>query len=211
MTDLSKTISPKSDQMNADDLIGGPTTITVTRVSAAQGDNVQPIAVNFDGDNGKPWKPCKSMRRVLVHLWGKDGREYVGKSLTLFCDPSVKFGGIAVGGIRISHMSGIEKKATIALTSSRSKRTPFVVNVLEAPKQQGSSEDDIGAVKSDAMAAASRGKTSFMEFYNSPYGKDNRGVLKSIMGELQEAASKADATAAESDTGEDEDPFNPPS
>ncbi|WP_227439225.1 hypothetical protein [Methylobacterium sp. W2] len=46
MTDLSRTITPKSDQLNADDLIGGPRTITVSRVSNT-GKPDQPIAVNF--------------------------------------------------------------------------------------------------------------------------------------------------------------------
>lgn len=67
MTDLSQTIAPKSDQLNADDLIGGPRTIKVTRVSAMKEPD-QPIAIYFEGDNGKPYKPGKSMRRVLVHV-----------------------------------------------------------------------------------------------------------------------------------------------
>lgn len=105
MTDLSATIDPKSNQMNADDLIGGPKTITITRVSANQSSTEQPIAISYQGDNGKPYFPCKSMRRVLVSVWGKDGAAYAGRSLTLYRDPTVTWGGLAVGGIRISHMS----------------------------------------------------------------------------------------------------------
>lgn len=129
MTDLSSTIAPKSDQMNADDLISGPMTITVTKVSKESGE--QPIAVYYNGDNGKPFKPCKSMRRVLVNFWGKDGLAYVGRSMTLFRDENVRFGGDAVGGIRISHLSHISQELTMPLTASRGHRKPYTVKPLQ--------------------------------------------------------------------------------
>lgn len=128
--DVSKTIAPKSDQLNADDLIAGPMTITVSQVRGVDGD--QPIAVSFEGDNGKPYKPCKSMRRVLVHAWGKEGREYVGKRMTIYCDQEVAFGGVKVGGIRISHMSHIDRPMVIPLTVTRAKRSPYEVKPLKA-------------------------------------------------------------------------------
>lgn len=128
--DLSKTIAPKSDQLNADDLIAGPITITVTQVRGCDGD--QPIAVHFEGDDGKPYKPCKSMRRVLVHAWGKEGKEYVGRRMTLFNDPNVQFGGVKVGGIRISHMSHIDRPMVVPLTVTRAQRRPYEVKPLKA-------------------------------------------------------------------------------
>ena len=129
MIDLRQTIAPKSDQLNADDLIAGPMTIRVTRVSlCAEPD--QPIAISFEGDNGKPYKPCKSMRRLLVSVWGPDGSAYAGRSMTLYRDEKVKFGGAEVGGIRISHMSDIDKPVTVALTVTKSVRRPFQVKPL---------------------------------------------------------------------------------
>ena len=130
MTDLSKTIEPKSDQINADDLIAGPKNIKITKVSACPGSAEQPIAIYFEGDNGKPYKPCKSMRRVLVNIWGADGGEYVGRSMTLYRDDKVVFGGLAVGGIRISHVSNIDRDVTLVLTASKASRKPFVVQPL---------------------------------------------------------------------------------
>jgi hypothetical protein len=50
--------------------------------------------------------------------------------MTLFRDDSVLFGGIAVGGIRISHLSHIEKDLTLALTVSRASRKPYTVKLL---------------------------------------------------------------------------------
>lgn len=125
---MLQTVQPKSDQLNADDLIGTTLTINITAVKHCGGD--QPIAIHFEGDNGKPYKPCKSMRRVLIHAWGNEGRDYVGKSATLYLDPEVKFGGIKVGGIRISHLSHIDRTMDIALTATKGRRTPYKVEPL---------------------------------------------------------------------------------
>lgn len=130
MVDVGNTIAAKSSQLNSDDLIGGSVTITVNKVSANESSAEQPIAIHFDGDKGKPFYPCKTMRRVLVQVWGRDGTKYLGRSMTLFREPSVKFGGIEVGGIRISHMSHIDKDVTMALTATRSSKKPYTVKVL---------------------------------------------------------------------------------
>jgi hypothetical protein len=54
LTNLLATIAPKSDQLNADDLIGRSLTIKVTKVALC-GEADQPIAVHYEGDNGKPY------------------------------------------------------------------------------------------------------------------------------------------------------------
>jgi hypothetical protein len=89
--------------------------------------------VHFDGDDGRPFKPCKSMRRVMVAAWGREAAQYVGRSMTLYRDPKVAFGGMEVGGIRISHMSHIEKRLDLALTVTKAKRAPYRVEPLAAP------------------------------------------------------------------------------
>jgi hypothetical protein len=127
--DMAAFVAPKSDQTNADDLVAGPRTIRVVKVSGT-GNADQPVAIHYEGDDGRPYKPCKSMRRVLVAAWGADASEYVGRSMTLFRDPKVAFGGMEVGGIRISHMSHIERDMTMALTVTKAKRAPFVVRKL---------------------------------------------------------------------------------
>lgn len=137
---MNQFIAPKSDQINADDLIGGPRTITVTRVTGNEGNAEQPVNVYFEGDGGKPFRPCKSMRRVMVKVWGADASKYVGRSMTIFRDPRVKWGGMEVGGIRISHMTGLDKPETMALTETRSARKPYTVHPLkveERAPQQG--------------------------------------------------------------------------
>jgi hypothetical protein len=128
--DIRSTLEAKSSQLNTDDLIAGAKTITITKVSAGSAE--QPVAVSFEGDGGKPWFPCKSMRRVLVAAWGADASQYVGRRVTLFRDPSVIYGGIAVGGIRVSHLSDLDGPLSIALTVTRQKRAPYKVAPLPA-------------------------------------------------------------------------------
>jgi hypothetical protein len=128
--DITSTLEAKSSQLNTDDLIAGAKTIAITKVSAGSAE--QPVAVSFEGDGGKPWYPCKSMRRVLVAAWGADASQYVGRRVTLFRDPSVIYGGIAVGGIRVSHLSHLDGPLSIALTMTRQKRSPYKVQPLPA-------------------------------------------------------------------------------
>jgi hypothetical protein len=166
MNDLSKTIAPKSDQLNADDLITGPITIKVTKVKAETSSEIQPVSINFEGDNGKPYKPCKSMRRVLVRIWGADGNAYAGRSMTLFLDPEVKFGGIAVGGIRISHMSGMKAEVILALTASKASRKPFRVQPLQvkeaAPDMLPVDKENIADI---AMTEATTGGVAYVHWW----------------------------------------------
>ena len=123
--DLTKTIEAKSDQLNADDLLGGPKTIKITKVSLVSGD--QPVLIHYEGDNKKPFKPSKSMMRVLIKGWGSDGDKYAGRTMTLYNDPTVKWAGQEVGGIRISHMSDLDGTLRMAIALTRGKKIPYTV------------------------------------------------------------------------------------
>ena len=158
MTDILSTIEPRSDQLNADDLLGGRSiTIKIVDVTIMPGD--QPVSIHFEDDNGKPYKPGKSMRRVLVNAWGVDIRSWVGRRLTLYRDDKVIFGGAPVGGIRISHMSDIKQSITMALTATRSSRKPFTVEPLsdEAPEPAIQPVGDLFALIEKGNEAAAGG------------------------------------------------------
>lgn len=130
--DLTESIAPKSDQLNAEDLLTGPRTFTIDNVSA--GSVEQPVDVHLLEFPGRPYRPSKSMRRVMVNAWGKEASGYVGRRLTLYRDPEITFGREKVGGIKISHLSNIEKRITVALTVTRGKRAQFTVEPLpDAP------------------------------------------------------------------------------
>lgn len=130
MNDMSQVIVPKSDQINADDLIAGPRTFTIEGVAINPGTE-QPVQIKLAGEP-RVWRPCKSMSRVLVAAWGPDASQYAGRSLTLYRDPKVKWGGMEVGGIRVSHMSHIERDMLLQLTATKGKRAPHVIKPLVA-------------------------------------------------------------------------------
>ncbi|MGX9349201.1 hypothetical protein [Microbacterium sp. KNMS] len=153
--DALDTIAPKSDQQNYDDYIGGPKTVTVSDVKLPGGD--QPMHLHLAEFPGRPYKPAKSMRRLLIVAWGPDTKTWVGRRITLYGDSDVKFGGQAVGGIRIAALSHIDRELTIALTVSRGKRAPFVVKTITTPDDTAvtAALDDIAQATSiNALKAA---------------------------------------------------------
>jgi hypothetical protein len=141
--DLTETIAPKSDQINAEDLLTGPRTFTVEKVTAGSAE--QPVNVHLVELPGRPYRPSKSMRRVMVTAWGKEAANYTGRRLTLYRDPDVTFGKDKVGGIKISHLSHLDAPLSIALTVTRGRRAPHVVQPLPdapTPEQIASSDQD---------------------------------------------------------------------
>ncbi len=149
---MTESIAPRSDQANADDFMSGPRTFTIAEVRKGNSTEqpIDVILVEFPKD--RPFKPSKSMRRVMVAAWGPDASTYAGRRMTLYRDPAVRFGGQDVGGIRISHMSHIDKPMTLALTVTRGKRAPYVVHPLAdaAPEREP-------AVTSEQLAVINAG------------------------------------------------------
>lgn len=150
---LTDTIIPKSDQINADDLISGPQTIEITSVTKGSVD--QPVNVNYAGGEGRPWKPSKGMRRVLVKAWGDEGDDYVGKKVTLFNNPKVRWAGKEEGGIQISHMSGLkdDKPFSMMLTVSRGKRELYKVQPLIERQKNALTEEVFTTFEAELMSA----------------------------------------------------------
>lgn len=126
--DMSTTIKAKSDQLNADDLIAGPLTGRITRVEKKDNEQ-QPTWVYLDSWP-QPYKPCKTMRRILVDLWGAKGSAWVGHSLRLYRDPTVKYGSDAIGGIKIGAMTGISRTHETFVTLTRGKKQKHTVDVI---------------------------------------------------------------------------------
>lgn len=155
--DLTKSIEPKSDQLNAEDLLTGPVTVTIERVT--EGSAEQPVDVHLVEFPGRPYRPSKSMRRVMVSAWGKEAAVYAGRRMTLYRDPEVTFGRDKVGGIKISHLSHIEKRMSLALTVTRGKRSPHVVEPLNEaapqplPRALPTPEDIAAAFDRDVLQA----------------------------------------------------------
>lgn len=143
MNDMSAVIVPKSDQINAEDFLAGPAVFTINDVSINPGTE-QPVSIKLDGER-RVWRPCKSMSRVLVSAWGPDARQYLGRSVRLFCDPNVTWGGMKVGGIRISHLSHIERDMVIALTATKGKKVMATIKPLVMEQQQRPADPNAAA------------------------------------------------------------------
>lgn len=169
VTDLRGTIVPKSDQLNADQLIGGPMTITVTRVSANSGE--QPVTVHYDGDKGRPFKPCLTMRKVLVLAWGHDGTQWPGKSMRVYNDPDVRFGKDLVGGVRISHLSHIPADIKVSLAVTKGKKALYEIKRLA----DGDAEF-IAAIRAAETVEAL--KVAFAAAYKATKDEDRRAAFK---------------------------------
>ena len=164
--DLTPTTAPRSDQQNFDDYASGPRVVTITEVTA--GSSEQPVEIHLAEYPGRPYKPSKSMRRVLVAAWGPEASTYTGRRMKLYGDPEVKFGRDKVGGIKISNLSHIDEPVELALTVTRGKRAPYVVEPLgDAPTKPADQLD----VPSDAptepagdLISATQSKKMFAQF-----------------------------------------------
>jgi hypothetical protein len=200
MNDMSAVIIPKSDQLNSDSLLAGPITITITEVSIRPGTE-QPVTVHYEGEDGKPWKPCKSMCKVMVTCWDKDANQYIGRSLTLWNDPKVKWGGLAVGGIRITHMSHIDAPRTMALTETKGSKKPFTVKPLVT--QQDTAAVEQAVLLADARKSAALGVAAYQTFWKGL----NKGKQAFLLPQHEELKATAKAVDEATSKPEDDNPF----
>ena len=145
--DLTDTIAADSDQLDAVDLISGPRTFTIESVGRNNAE--QPVNIKLV-EFPRVWRPSKSMRRVLVACWGVDASKYAGRRVTLYCDPTIRFGGQEVGGTRISHLSHLDAPKKVALLVSRTKTEIFVVRPLVETPPSGPEQVDWDAELAEA-------------------------------------------------------------
>lgn len=124
------TAEPRSDQWNSEDFIGGSRTFTVAGVKAGTAE--QKYDIDLAEGGGRVWRPPLTMLRLLISAWGDEATEWVGRKVTLYLDPTVRFGRDEVGGIRISHLSHLPggKPLSVMLTSTRGRKTKHTVEPL---------------------------------------------------------------------------------
>ncbi len=135
MADISIAMQAKSDQLNAADIMGCEPVLVIRDVQVRQGD--QPVWVYYHGDNNRPWKPSKGMIRILAAGWGTNSDNWIGKGVQVFMEPSVRYAGKEVGGIRVRAMTDIPQRGLNAtITISRTKREPYKVQFLSMDRPQ---------------------------------------------------------------------------
>lgn len=131
MANFMQTLEAKSDQLNATDIMGIDLVIRI-RDAVLTNSKEQPLSIYFEGDNNRPWKPSKGMRRVLAAGWGPETENLIGKSVKLHFDASVKYAGKEVGGIRIKAMSDIDHRGIVVVEAiNRQQRVPLHIEYLD--------------------------------------------------------------------------------
>lgn len=192
LRDIRSTIIPRSDQLNFDQLILGPVVVTVTHVTAGSAE--QPLIVHYEGENGRPYKPGLTMRRILALGWGKDTEDWTGRSMELYGDPTIRFGKETVGGIRISRMSHIPKAIEASLAVTKGKKAmnrvePLKMSeALQAAMSAIASATDNTTLKAAKALATKLTLPADLEIALAAYTKK--------VAELKAAAAKATETPA---------------
>lgn len=126
--DISDTLQPKSDQLDAIELASGARVFTIEKVTRNNDD--QPINVHLR-EFPRPWRPSKGMRRVLAYCWGTNSSVWVGRRVELFYDPEVTFGKDKPGGTRIRALSHIDGVQHVPLLVARGKSAKYAVQPLK--------------------------------------------------------------------------------
>lgn len=203
ITNLRDTIIPKSDQLNADQLLGSEMTIRVTSVGRGSGDD-QPVVVHYEGENGRPYKPCKSMRKVLIFAWGENGNDWIGRMMTLYNKRDVKWGGVEVGGIRISHLSHIERDIKLSLAETKGRKGEVIVKRLDASDPHQYARTSLEAAARNGVEALRAAWSALPKAHQRAIGPDGCPAnYKTIAA----AADKAKAAAATPPVQERHDPM----
>lgn len=131
MIDLTKAIEADSDCIVAADLTGGTKIIAITNVVEIGGKDKKKVDIHYEGMDGKPFRPCKSMLRVMCQLWETtDGQQFIGRGLELYREENCLYKGEKTPGVRICGMSHIAKPVTVLVQEKRGRGTQYEIRPL---------------------------------------------------------------------------------
>lgn len=114
------------------------------------------------------------MRRIIYSVWGGESSDYVGRSMTLYVDPTVAYKGQIVGGVRISHMSNITERKSIMLTIRQGQKAPWTIEplVIDEPKDSDTepppdalSDEDLNVLFLRAKSTAAGGMDEYKSWF----------------------------------------------
>ena len=186
MSEVDEWLKPKSDQLNADDLIGGKRVIRIRKVKITK-TGKQDGTIWFDGDDNKPWKPCVTMGRIMRGAWGLP-ENWIGKYVEIYRDPEAIYAGKKVGGIRISGLSDIDSDYETSVTVSRSVR-----NTVRIKKITVAAQPEIPAeLLKDGLNAASKGAVEFVKWRDA-LPADKKEQMRPYNGVWSSQAKAVDA------------------
>lgn len=128
--DIRAATKPKSDQLNYETFLTGPQTFTVSKVTP--GDRDHPVFIHMNECPATPYKPSKGMLKCIAQPdgWGDKSSQWVGKSITLHGDPTVIYGGVEVGGIKVAALSDINGDYETLISARRGVRKPHLIKKI---------------------------------------------------------------------------------
>lgn len=128
--DIRAATKPKSDQLNYETFLTGPQTFTVSKVTP--GDRDHPVFIHMNECPATPYKPSKGMLKCIAQPdgWGDKSSQWVGKSITLYGDPTVIYGGVEVGGIKVAALSDINGDYETLISARRGVRKPHIIKKI---------------------------------------------------------------------------------
>ena len=131
MADIRAAIQPRSDQLNYEDFLSGPAVLTIERTEDYRDEKGQPrVAIHMVEYPGRPFKASKTNVKLLAIAWGEDDTDWPGRRVQLSADPTVTYGGKAVGGICVTALSHLPQRFTAKLSVARGKKKDFPVEIL---------------------------------------------------------------------------------
>lgn len=198
---ISKAIIAKSDQLNSSDLIGGPQTVTIAEVR--EGNSDQPVQIHLVEWPGRPFKPSKTVLRILDYAWGEETDDWPqGARMTVFRDPTAKWAGEEVGGIRVSHLSHIAEPFKLALRESQKKSNLHTIQRLPDVAPTGPTPDELAAQIADGIKDSTT-EAEVREWGNRAHARGllDMSVDGQVLRELVESALANDATPAQTVAG----------
>lgn len=135
MADIRAAIQPRSDQLNYESFLSGPAVLTIERTEDYRDEKGQPrVAIHMAERPGRPFKASATNLRLLAIAWGDDDTDWPGRRVQLSADPTITFGGKAVGGIVVTAVSHLPQRFTAKLSVARGKKRDFPVEALpDAP------------------------------------------------------------------------------
>lgn len=154
--DITDSLAPASDQLDALELAPGPRIFTVKSVS--KGSVEQPVNVHLV-EFPRPWRPSKGMRRVLAACWGTDASLWTGRRVQLFYDETVTFGKETPGGTRIAALSHIDKPVKVPGLAGRGKAITTTVEPLPEP----TNADHIASLRQEYKTADADRKAAILD------------------------------------------------
>lgn len=178
--DITDALAPASDQLDAVELVN-PRTFTIdtgSRLGKREGKTVAEIRlVDFD----RVWRPSKGMLDVLAACWGTDAKQWVGRRVTLYNDPEVMFGPNKVGGIRISHLSHIDKARKVPIRGSGGAGRKIAWPVEPLPDAAPATPEP-----TPEQIAATSDRATLRAMWNSASG-ETRALITARVAELDAA------------------------